>query len=208
MRKQIWTRCPQGFGMAFWSSNSKVQVWWGPSLSRFLISRNPTPHVPCRGLTPAAAFIAVLLPASPSPLPHPGQPSLSAGLPPALSSFCVAPGKRLDLMDSTDPWPHFEVSAASSNTPTSSLSTAPFPGLLNSLSTPGDPVCLLCDRMISRFGGKEGKWVLYSLTRITKTAKPPPGRSGESCCDCHPHLAPMRMKSSASRTEKCELDPC
>ena len=76
-RKQIWTCCPQGFGMAFWSvpSDWKVQVWWGPSLSRFLISRNPTPHVPCRGLTPAAAFIAVLSSASPVPSPSP-RPAL------------------------------------------------------------------------------------------------------------------------------------
>lgn len=121
MRKQIWAPCPGGFAAKLSGSTLGMGIPDllllppGPrgthSLSKFLISRNPITHMGHRGLTPADTFIVLALPAS-HPLSHPSQPSLSAGLPPTLSSFCVAPGKKLPLMDSTDPWPHFEVSTA------------------------------------------------------------------------------------------------
>lgn len=214
-RKQIWARCPKEFhsralGMALWSVPSDSKVRWGPSVSPgFSLVQTP----PLTWDAEASFLLTPLLCSPcqppPSPLPRPDQPSLSAGLPPALSSFCVAPGKRLPLMDSTDPWPHFEVSMASSNTPTSSHSTAPFAGLLNSLSTPGNPVCLLCDRIISRFWGKEGKWVFYSWTCTTKKTKLPLARkwrellwltaSSSSCGD---------GRAQASGTAIYELNPC
>lgn len=115
MRKQILTPypqrlCSQALWHCSWNGHSLIcsfclQGSMGPtlSLSRFLVSGNRITHMDAE----ASLLLTPLLcspchPLQPS-FPPSSQPSLSAGLPPALSSFCVAPGKKLPLMDSIDP---------------------------------------------------------------------------------------------------------
>ena len=84
-----------------------------------------------------------------------------------------------------------------------------FPGLLNSLSTLGDPVCLLCDRMISRFGGKGREVSVIFFDMHHQDSQASSWKEVESAAVIATLIwPPCGWRAQASGTEKCELDPC